>query len=229
MWPHRREGVHGRCSNRGVRLQRGSQESLVAHARVRRFLACHWRLPDLLAEGDDHGYHDGCRHLHDCYGRNPVPCCRIRQRGRRAVVDDISGIAGIVLGVVVIKNPEATIGVIVLVVAMYWLISGLVDLARGLTDSSLPDRTVRIVFGLMSTIFGIVILTWPGVTVGVFAVVSGCTGRSMGFLRLSPHSRSRARSQTLSPAPQRQAGRRTPQLRWLAHPCDTTWLSRVLR
>lgn len=100
------------------------------------------------------------------------------------MVDDISGIAGIVLGVVVIKNPEATIGVIVLVVAMYWLISGLVDLARGLTDSSLPDRTLRIVFGLMSAIFGIVILTWPGVTVGVFAVVSGMHAAFYGVLEI---------------------------------------------
>lgn len=100
------------------------------------------------------------------------------------MVDDISGIAGIVLGVVVIKNPEATIGVIVLVVAMYWLISGLVDLARGLTDSSLPDRTLRIVFGLMSAIFGIVILTWPGVTVGMFAVVPGMHAAFYGFLEI---------------------------------------------
>jgi uncharacterized membrane protein HdeD (DUF308 family) len=73
----------------------------------------------------------------------------------------IAGILGIALGVVVMKNPEGTIKVIALIVAIFWLISGLVDLFRGLTNSSLPDRTLRIVFGVMSALFGLVILVWP--------------------------------------------------------------------
>lgn len=95
-----------------------------------------------------------------------------------------AAIIGIVLGVVVMKNPEATIAVLVLVVAVYWLISGLVELARGITNSDSPDRALRIVFGLMSAILAVVILVWPAVTVGVFAVISGIYAVFFGVLEI---------------------------------------------
>ena len=96
----------------------------------------------------------------------------------------IAGIFGIALGVIVMKNPEGTIKVIALIVALYWLISGLVDLFRGLTNSQLPDRTLRIVFGLMSALFGVVVLVWPAITVGVFAILVGVYAVFFGVLEI---------------------------------------------
>lgn len=85
----------------------------------------------------------------------------------------IAGIIGIALGVIVMKNPEGAIKVIALIVAIFWIVAGLVDLFRGLTNSHLPDRTLRIVLGIMSALFGAVILIWPAITVGVFAILVG--------------------------------------------------------
>jgi len=96
----------------------------------------------------------------------------------------IAGIFGIALGVIVMKNPEGTIKVIALIVALYWLISGLVDLFRGLTNSQLPDRTLRVVFGLMSALFGVVVLVWPAITVGVFAILVGIYAVFFGVLEI---------------------------------------------
>jgi uncharacterized membrane protein HdeD (DUF308 family) len=96
----------------------------------------------------------------------------------------IAGIIGIVLGVIVMKNPEGTIKVIALIVAIFWLISGLVDLFRGLTNAALPDRSLRIVFGVMSALFGVVILVWPEITVGVFAVLMGIYSVFFGILEI---------------------------------------------
>ena len=95
-----------------------------------------------------------------------------------------AGIAGIVLGVVVMKNPEGTIKVIALIVALFWLIAGLVDFFRGLTNSDMPDRSARIIFGLMSAIFGIVILVWPAITIGVFAILVGIYAVFFGILEI---------------------------------------------
>ncbi len=83
------------------------------------------------------------------------------------------GIIGVVIGVVVLRNPEATIKVIVLVTAIFWIVLGMVDFFRGLTDSSLPDRGVRIGFGALTALFGVVLLAWPDVTVTVFAILVG--------------------------------------------------------
>jgi uncharacterized membrane protein HdeD (DUF308 family) len=95
-----------------------------------------------------------------------------------------AGIVGIVLGIVVMKNPEGTIKVIALIVALFWLIAGLVDFFRGLTNADLPDRSARIVFGLMSAIFGIVILVWPAITIGVFAILVGIYAVFFGILEI---------------------------------------------
>jgi len=95
-----------------------------------------------------------------------------------------AGIVGIVLGIVVMKNPEGTIKVIALIVALFWLIAGLAYFFRGLTNADLPDRSARIVFGLMSAIFGIVILVWPAITIGVFAILVGIYAVFFGILEI---------------------------------------------
>ena len=83
------------------------------------------------------------------------------------------GIIGVALGVIIMKNPEATIKVIVLITAVFWLIGGMVDVFRGIANSDLPDRGVRIALGALSVLFAVILLVWPAVTVGVFAVLMG--------------------------------------------------------
>lgn len=95
-----------------------------------------------------------------------------------------TGITGIALGVLVMKFPAATILVIALIVAIFWLISGLVEFFRGLTNDHTPDRALRIAFGAMSVLFGVVILVWPGITIGVFAVLAGVYTAFFGILEI---------------------------------------------
>ena len=52
----------------------------------------------------------------------------------------IVGIVGIVLGIVVMKNPAATIGLIALIAAIFWIISGIIDVFRAITDGDMPSR-----------------------------------------------------------------------------------------
>lgn len=94
------------------------------------------------------------------------------------------GIIGVVLGVIIWRNPEATIKVVVLITAIFWIISGMVDFFRGMTNPDLPDRALRIGFGAISAIFGIVILAWPDITVGVFAVLMGIYIVLFGILEI---------------------------------------------
>ena len=94
------------------------------------------------------------------------------------------GIVGVVLGVVIIRNPEATIALIVLLTALFWLVSGMVDLFRGLTNAQLPDRGLRILFGALSALFGVIILVWPDITVTVFAILMGIYIIIFGLLEI---------------------------------------------
>jgi uncharacterized membrane protein HdeD (DUF308 family) len=95
-----------------------------------------------------------------------------------------SGIIGVVIGVIILKNPEATIKVIVLITAIFWLISGMVDVFRGIANASLPDRGVRIAFGAFTILFGVILLVWPEVTVGVFAVLMGLYTVFFGLIEI---------------------------------------------
>ena len=93
-------------------------------------------------------------------------------------------IIGVALGVIVMKNPESVIRIIVLITAIFWLISGMVDLFRGLTDSAIPDRGLRIALGALTAAFGVAILLWPEPTVLVFAVFAGVYTMFFGVLEI---------------------------------------------
>jgi len=96
----------------------------------------------------------------------------------------IAGIIGIVLGIIVMKNPEATIKLIVLITVIFWLVSGLVDLFRGLTDSSMPDRGIRIGAGALAVFFAMIVLVWPAITIGIFAIIVGVYVVLVGVLEV---------------------------------------------
>ena len=96
----------------------------------------------------------------------------------------LSGIAGVIIGVIIMKNPDSTIQFVVLATAIFWIISGMVDVFRGIANSNLPGRGVRMAHGAFSALFGVVLLVWPAVTVGVFAILAGLFTVVLGLLEL---------------------------------------------
>lgn len=85
----------------------------------------------------------------------------------------IVGIVGIVLGIVVMKNPAGTIGIIALIAAIFWIISGIIDVFRAITDGDMPSRGWVIFGGLAAIGAGAVLLLWPAATVTVLAIIAG--------------------------------------------------------
>lgn len=83
------------------------------------------------------------------------------------------GVVGVVLGFVVMRQPEGAIGLIVLLTGLFWLIGGLVDLFRAFGDRTLPDRGLRIALALLSVVAGVIVLLWPAATFFVLAIVAG--------------------------------------------------------
>lgn len=96
----------------------------------------------------------------------------------------IWAILGVVLGVVVLRNPGEVIWLIVLLTGILWIVGGMVDLFRGIADSDAPDRGVRVVFGILSGLFGVLILLWPAPSVLVFAIFAGAYAIFFGVLEI---------------------------------------------
>ena len=71
------------------------------------------------------------------------------------------------------KFPERLIWLIAILVGLFWLIGGIVELAQGIFDSSLPDRGWRILLGFLGIAAGAVVLLWPEITVLALAIIAG--------------------------------------------------------
>ena len=84
----------------------------------------------------------------------------------------IVGVLGIVLGILVMRNPTETLTLIVVIIGIFWIISGLIDVWRGITRDT-PDRWWVLLGGILGVVFGSILFFWPDISVKVLAWVAG--------------------------------------------------------
>jgi uncharacterized membrane protein HdeD (DUF308 family) len=87
------------------------------------------------------------------------------------VLAAIIGVLGIIAGVVLLRRPGETLLAIVLVLGVWLIVTGVVDLVRALSRSD--DRGIRVLAALVDLALGIVILAWPGVSLATLAILIG--------------------------------------------------------
>lgn len=105
----------------------------------------------------------------------------------------LSGLGGILVGLLALFRPNRTIEFLVILLGLYWVLSGLADIVSGFVDRDHPGRISAVLFGTLSAAAGLVALFWSGPTQLVLAVVAGInliagglTQIAMGF-RLRKH------------------------------------------
>jgi len=109
----------------------------------------------------------------------------------------LQGLAGILLGVMLITAPGATLVVLATFLGFYWLITGVLALVRVFADRSVPwlwSLLVGIV-GILAGIFVVrhpllaaltvptalvIILGVQGLVMGVLEIIGGCKGGGLG-------------------------------------------------
>jgi uncharacterized membrane protein HdeD (DUF308 family) len=85
----------------------------------------------------------------------------------------VVGVLGIALGIVVMKNPTETIGIIAVIVGLFWIVFGLIDVFQGVTDSDLPGRWWTVLGGVVAAGAGVLLVFWTEPTVLVLALIAG--------------------------------------------------------
>jgi uncharacterized membrane protein HdeD (DUF308 family) len=97
----------------------------------------------------------------------------------------LQGIAGIVLGLLLLTDPGATLVVLVTFLGFYWLFTGIMALVRVFVDRSVPWIWSLLV-GIVGIFAGLVVLRHPlfaALTVpAVIVIVLGVQGLVMGVL-----------------------------------------------
>ena len=75
----------------------------------------------------------------------------------------VVGIVGIALG----------IAILVVIAAVFWIISGLVDIFQGISDDGMENRGWVIFGGVVAALAGAIVLLWPSASLLVLAVIAG--------------------------------------------------------
>ncbi len=102
------------------------------------------------------------------------------QRGFVALM----GILGVVAGLVVLRRPFETLAVLALILGVYWVFSGLLDVFTAIGDENEPNRALLGLRGLLGTAAGVVVVLWPGITLLAIAVIAGVNLVSMGVVEI---------------------------------------------
>ena len=92
-----------------------------------------------------------------------------RAPGLSAVV----GIIGILLGIVILRNPFETVEVLATILGVIWVITGLIDLIDAIAGTTRRGRGWQAFGGVLSLAAGVLILVWPAPTLAVIAWIAG--------------------------------------------------------
>lgn len=82
------------------------------------------------------------------------------------------GLLGVVAGLLVMREPLRAVEVFVIVIGIYWVVSGVVRLAAAAADPE-GSRAKTALDGLVSVAAGALVLGWPDPTLRALAVLVG--------------------------------------------------------
>jgi uncharacterized membrane protein HdeD (DUF308 family) len=88
-------------------------------------------------------------------------------------ISALVGILAMIVGVVILRNPFETVVVLATLLGVVWIIIGAIDVLSAIADSSLSDRWLVALVGLISVVAGIVVVAWPEPSITVVAVIAG--------------------------------------------------------
>ena len=96
----------------------------------------------------------------------------------------VAGLLFIVIGVVLIRHLHLTLAIIGLVIGITWIVQGLAVLIGGISGGAREGRAWWVIFGAVSLIAGIVVVSTPTSSLNVLAVLLGIWFVIMGIFEI---------------------------------------------
>jgi uncharacterized membrane protein HdeD (DUF308 family) len=120
--------------------------------------------------------------------------------GARTIVG-LFGALALVLGLLCLRSPLQTVLVITMILGVWWLASGLVDIVGALRASESHRRGWDIALGVLSTLAGGFLLVNPELSLGVLLIVVSVWLFSYGFIAVVAAFVLRSESKRTAEAP----------------------------
>ena len=89
------------------------------------------------------------------------------------VISAIGGVLSILLGVFAFRGIAEAVFILALLIGFGWIIRGVADVIEGVANPGMPGRGWVIFIGALSLLAGIVVLSWPAITLEVLVWVTG--------------------------------------------------------
>ena len=105
-------------------------------------------------------------------------------RERHRVWLGIAGLLFIVIGVILIRHLHLTRSILGLVIGLTWIVQGLTALIGGISGGVREGRAWWIIFGVVSLIAGIVVVSAPASSLDVLATLLGIWFVIMGIFEI---------------------------------------------
>lgn len=87
------------------------------------------------------------------------------------VLAAVLGVLGVIAGLVVLRHPAQSLLAIVLVVGIWLVLAGIIDVAHAVAEPR--DRAARTVAGLLDVVLGVLVLAWPDLSLKTLAILIG--------------------------------------------------------
>jgi uncharacterized membrane protein HdeD (DUF308 family) len=102
--------------------------------------------------------------------------------GSSRAITGVFGALALVLGLLCLRSPLQTVLVIGMILGVWWLAAGLVDIVAALRSSESHRRGWDLALGVLSTLAGGFLLVNPEISLGVLVIVVCVWAFSYGFM-----------------------------------------------
>ena len=104
----------------------------------------------------------------------------------------IRGVLAIIFGLIALFAPIATAVVLAIFIGAWAIVDGVFDIIEAIRHRGSSSMALGIVWGAVSILFGILVLVWPGMSLGVLVIFVGIWAIIIGVLEIMASIRHRA-------------------------------------
>jgi uncharacterized membrane protein HdeD (DUF308 family) len=105
--------------------------------------------------------------------------------GGTRVLYALLGVLSLIIGLYAVRHVLVTLLALALLLGIFWIVSGAVELFTALSQRGMPNRGWNAVMGIVSVLAGIVLLVYPGISLVVLAVVVSVWLLIFGIMQIS--------------------------------------------
>jgi uncharacterized membrane protein HdeD (DUF308 family) len=115
------------------------------------------------------------------------------------------GVLSLIIGLYALRHVLITLLALALLLGIFWVVNGAVELFAALSHREMPHRAWTSVLGILSVVAGVILLVYPGLSLIVLSVIVSVWLLVFGFMEISVAFRVRSARHDSGPGEARAA------------------------